>query len=587
MTNRLDLCQPAAIHVDAAEPIMRRDHSPSSDPQPFDRRADEAHDVTQEFWGTSRSWTPRSDATGQVPAVERPTTSLAAVRASLGGGRVQRPAQRARATGSIDRTRSHGIPRPSDIEHEPEPLRRSEVARREASLGELAAGRADARVRAARNERAGVDADLEFHRSWNDSHQGEVDITNRVPVVANRRPQADARRVVPSAAPATRGPQRQRPGRPAADDEFETEVALHPIGELGQRLGLGAVDPLLRRIGAIVIIGVMLVPFARGLRPDADAIATADAALGAVALAPSGDPAETVLVDTALTNTAGLIIDPQSSAAPAAIASPVSNQAAPSATVVPDPAITADPTSGATAATSAGDSSSTDSIGGAAVAQDVEPDVGTIETGAEVDQPAVRAEPECAQRYEAGAGDSWFRIADEAGIGPNALTNYNGASFDTVILPGDTICLPAEAEMPSQPTTTSAAPATTTAPASTAPATTKASSTTTAPATTAPASTAPAPKSTTSEVQAMIREIWPDELEERALQIAFRESRYVATAYNGTCCYGVFQIHWGAHKSWLDDYGITSTNDLFDARKNITAAYAIYQRAGGWGPWGG
>ena len=42
-----------------------------------------------------------------------------------------------------------------------------------------------------------------------------------------------------------------------------------------------------------------------------------------------------------------------------------------------------------------------------------------------------------------------------------------------------------------------------------------------------------------------------------------------------------------SHKSWLDDYGITSPNDLLDAQKNITAAYALYQRSGGWGPWGG
>jgi hypothetical protein len=88
-------------------------------------------------------------------------------------------------------------------------------------------------------------------------------------------------------------------------------------------------------------------------------------------------------------------------------------------------------------------------------------------------------------------------------------------------------------------------------------------------------------------VQAMIREIWPDELEEKALQIAFRESRYQATAYNGWCCYGVFQIHWNAHKGWLAGIGVTSSQQLLDARTNIQIAYTIYQRAGGWGPWGG
>ncbi|HSH11203.1 MAG TPA: transglycosylase SLT domain-containing protein [Ilumatobacter sp.] len=85
----------------------------------------------------------------------------------------------------------------------------------------------------------------------------------------------------------------------------------------------------------------------------------------------------------------------------------------------------------------------------------------------------------------------------------------------------------------------------------------------------------------------MIREIWPDELEERALQIAWRESNYQPGVYNGWCCYGVFQIYWTVHRSWLDDYGITSSNDLLDARKNIQAAYGLYQRSGGFGPWGG
>ncbi len=88
-------------------------------------------------------------------------------------------------------------------------------------------------------------------------------------------------------------------------------------------------------------------------------------------------------------------------------------------------------------------------------------------------------------------------------------------------------------------------------------------------------------------MQQIIRDVWPDELEERALEIAKRESNYIATAHNGWCCYGVFQLYWTVHKSWLDDYGIYSSTDLFDARKNIRAAYGLYQSSGGWGPWGG
>jgi hypothetical protein len=36
---------------------------------------------------------------------------------------------------------------------------------------------------------------------------------------------------------------------------------------LVDRLGLGAVDPLLLRLGVIVLIGVLLVPLAMSLRP--------------------------------------------------------------------------------------------------------------------------------------------------------------------------------------------------------------------------------------------------------------------------------------------------------------------------------
>ena len=51
------------------------------------------------------------------------------------------------------------------------------------------------------------------------------------------------------------------------------------------------------------------------------------------------------------------------------------------------------------------------------------------------------------------------------------------------------------------------------------------------------------------------------------------------------CCYGLFQIYWNVHKSWLADIGITSDQQLYDPATNARAAYALYQRAGGWGPW--
>jgi peptidoglycan hydrolase-like protein with peptidoglycan-binding domain len=80
-----------------------------------------------------------------------------------------------------------------------------------------------------------------------------------------------------------------------------------------------------------------------------------------------------------------------------------------------------------------------------------------------------------------------------------------------------------------------------------------------------------------------IRAVWPDDLEDRALAIAYRESRYVPTAANA-CCYGLFQVHYNAHRAWLGEYGVTRPSDLFDPTTNARVAFALYQAAG-WDPW--
>jgi LysM repeat protein len=191
----------------------------------------------------------------------------------------------------------------------------------------------------------------------------------------------------------------------------------------------------------------------------------------------------------------------------------------------------------------------------------------------------------CGQDYEVVAGDSWSGIASSYGLGLGELLAVNGASASTALYPGSDICLPPGAQ---RRVTTTAAPATTKAPATTAaPATTRAPATTAAPATTqAPATTVPSRSYSNAEVEAIIRAVWPDDLEDKALQVAWRESTYKPTARN-SCCYGLFQIHWTAHRSWLDDWGITSAAQLYDPTLNAQVAVAVYERAGGWGPWGG
>lgn len=92
----------------------------------------------------------------------------------------------------------------------------------------------------------------------------------------------------------------------------------------------------------------------------------------------------------------------------------------------------------------------------------------------------------------------------------------------------------------------------------------------------------PAPAAATSPEQ-IIRDIWPDDLEDRAVQIAYRESRLQPAARNA-CCYGLFQINYRAHRAWLPGIGVTSPADLLDPATNAAAALALYQAAG-WGPW--
>ena len=48
----------------------------------------------------------------------------------------------------------------------------------------------------------------------------------------------------------------------------------------------------------------------------------------------------------------------------------------------------------------------------------------------------------------------------------------------------------------------------------------------------------------------IIRDVWPDDLEEEAIRIATRESNLIPTVKN-YCCYGLFQIYYNAHRTWL------------------------------------
>jgi hypothetical protein len=96
----------------------------------------------------------------------------------------------------------------------------------------------------------------------------------------------------------------------------------------------------------------------------------------------------------------------------------------------------------------------------------------------------------------------------------------------------------------------------------------------------------PPPRYTNAQVEALIRQVFPDEQDEKALAVAWRESRLDPRAYNGWCCYGLFQIYFKANASFLATLGVTAAEQLYDPVLNTRVAFAMFQRSG-WAPWGG
>jgi LysM repeat protein len=179
-------------------------------------------------------------------------------------------------------------------------------------------------------------------------------------------------------------------------------------------------------------------------------------------------------------------------------------------------------------------------------------------------QPEVKA-PQCGAKFTVQLGDSWSLLADYAGVGTRELLQVNKANARTVIVPGDELCVPSGARM-RRP-----APVATTQPAR------QASSP-------KPVVVVAAKRFTAAQSTKIIRDVFPDALEKRALEIVQRESRTNAAAYN-FCCYGLFQIHFQAHKSWLATIGVTNPSQLLDAGTNARAALTLYKRSNSWAAW--
>jgi len=295
--------------------------------------------------------------------------------------------------------------------------------------------------------------------------------------------------------------------------------------------------------------------------------------------------------------------DGRIAAAPVAAEQPAAQSIVPSSTIPITAAVT-------NAVTTAGDNPADDDQQTAAAGS------GAAEKPSAVAASQTTAEAAaCAGQYTVVAGDYWLRF-DGTGASVDAWLEANDASIDTNLFPGSELCIPAGAQAPAPPATTAppATPAPTTqpavtqppatqapattqppttqppatqAPATTQPRTTQAPATTQPPATTKPPATTPPttrPPGSGGSVEQIIRNVWPDHLEERALVIARRESNLQPGVRN-YCCFGLFQIYYDVHRSWLRSIGVDSAEDLYDPYLNTVAAYTLYQRSGGFGPW--
>jgi LysM repeat protein len=416
--------------------------------------------------------------------------------------------------------------------------------------------------------------------------------------------------------------------RPAVADDGEELMWLEPVSRFSERLGpLSSVDPRLLSVGALALAAVLAVPLFGALSGNGGGdelrsvneqttttvttVPQPSTTAAVVVTAPTvedesgddaGDQSDSGSASDSSSSGGGGAARPQLRAAPDCdnrytatagdywllIAERIGtslddllavNQAAAETPIYPGSQICL-PAGAATPSVSSGSSGSTASSG----------ESGTSSTAGSV--------ASCGNKYASVAGDYWLRIANAVDVSLNALLDLNDATAETPLYPGSEVCLPPGAAAPALPTSTAA----TTAPATTTPATTQSTNPqttqttapqttepqttqtpepqTTAPATTDPPPAPPAP----GEIEQMIRDVWPDDLEEQALRVAWRESSYAPTARNH-CCHGLFQIHWEAHNSWLADHGVNEVSDLYDARTNVEMAYILYQRSGSWDPW--
>ena len=239
----------------------------------------------------------------------------------------------------------------------------------------------------------------------------------------------------------------------------------------------------------------------------------------------------------------------------------------------------------------------------------------------------------CASKYIVQAGDSWFGIADRAGVKASLIAGTNNKTIQSPLMVGQEICLPPGAVVPA-PIEPDVVTTTTVAkiacigkytvktgdswsgiakksgikiseltaangktsrstllpgqelclPKGAVVASAAATPSTAVPTTTQPPKYVPTKTFTRAELEKFVRDAWPDSLEENAFFVVNRESKWNPLSRN-SCCIGLFQLNWNSHKSWMKNYGITDASELLNPEINAKLAYATWQRSGSWRPW--
>lgn len=343
-------------------------------------------------------------------------------------------------------------------------------------------------------------------------------------------------------------------------------------------------DLFRRRLLAIVLLGLMLAPIAWSLRGDGNGV-DAGSTGGAAAIVnfdADGDTPPTDLTST--TVIVGIVADAtvapvESTSVPTTMAGPVCAsryvvQAGDSWYLIAERA-------GVSPGLIAGSNGVT-TQSALLVGQEIclPPGAVTPTAPSATDDEMVSAQeessaaPACGLDYVVQAGDSWFGIAGRAGVKAGPLAAANGKTIRSALKVGQTICLPVGAKRPAPTTTTTQAPA---------PSSNGSSGNSSRP-TLSGLTYNPVYVYSRVELEQMIRDVWPDELEEQALYVVQRESKYNTTSYNW-CCVGLFQVNWWSHRSWLQGAGVSEPSQLMDPLTNVRMALIVWQRSGSWRPW--